>query len=968
MKSPRFQTKKFDSIFVIAVIAVVVAAIVASTLFSGNSYIPDKPLPDKSDSNITKLVISELMSNNGGIYVNDNNEACDYLELYNGTDKKINLAGYGLSDKQDTVKWVFPSTELNPGEYVVVGLTGRLENGLNAPFRLTSKGEERIILVNPNSKVIDAVDTVALDKNQAMMRDKDGNWFISDFGTPGYANSKEGQIAYYESLKSEEAGELVINEFLNRNKANFMKNGTAAGFIEFINISDHNVDLGEYTLGKTTENPFLRNLDSRILAPGDIYCIFTGSGDDNLGFRFENENGTVILSKKGRIVDEIEYHDLGSGVAICRNNDGSYSYTNIVSPGYRNTTDGVDSFQKEYLKNPRDLMINEVMSSNHSYLPQNGNQFYDWIELKNNSGIEINLSDYCLGKNDSNLEQYHLPDVTLAPGEFYILMASGDEKLTNNSYYHTNFKISSADTIYLSRNHRIVDCVNLSEIPYQYSYGRGKSDGFFYLSEPTPGSENGTGYRMVAAVPEIVSGGVYNGVSSVAVEIKGQGTVRYTTDGSFPTAYSAVYTGPFNVTGTTVVKARSYMEDAVTSNSAVASFIVNENHSLPVMSLSLDPDDFSYLNYNSNTRGLELQAYAQLYDGDDGFSIPCSIACFGGNSRNDEKKSYALRFDSDWGASDLVYHLFDNRDNSVFDAIVLRSGSNDISRTIFRDILATGAADPYMDVQAYKSCVLYINGDYWGIYNIREKINRSFICDHYNVDKDKVNIVHVSGYVEAGTDGISEIFDWVRSHDMSNDANYQYVSQLIDIDNVIDYWIYMTYYANRDVANIRYFSHPDVDGGRWKYILYDVDYGFRYPTYNYYYSYLTNPNGMTGWVENTYDNVIPRKLFNNSTFRNKWLERMNYLLHHELSIASLTERCNVIINSYAPEIARDRERWYGSYLAYDFGIPITLSSYNQQKQIVLDYIKVRQSYVLSQTQEFFGLSSASMKQIFGDLW
>ena len=104
MKSTRFQTKKFDSLFVTAVIAVVVAAIVASTLFSGNSYIPDKPLPDKSDNNITKLVISELMSNNGGIYVNSSNEACDYLELYNGTEKKINLAGYGLSDKQDTVK------------------------------------------------------------------------------------------------------------------------------------------------------------------------------------------------------------------------------------------------------------------------------------------------------------------------------------------------------------------------------------------------------------------------------------------------------------------------------------------------------------------------------------------------------------------------------------------------------------------------------------------------------------------------------------------------------------------------------------------------------------------------------------------------------------------------------------------------------------------------------------------------
>ena len=968
MKTVQAKKKKPDVIFIALSILLVITGIFASVVFNAEKTIPDKPLPVSDDINIKKLVISELMSSNNGVYVNEKNEACDYLELYNGTAKTIDLTGYGLSDKTDTVKWVFSDVSIEPGAYLVVGLTGRLEDGVNAPFRLSSKGGETIVLVNRNSKVIDAVDTVAMDRNQAMMRDKDGQWFISDFGTPGFPNTENGLTAYYESLKSDEAKELVINEFLNRNKGNFMVDGRYEGFIEFKNISDHNVDLGEYTIGKSKENPYLYHFDSVVIGPGEVYSIYTGNGDGHLGFRFENEAGVVVLSKKGKILDEIEYHSLDSGVAISRNDDGSYTYTNIVSPGYSNSTAGVDVFQRKRLVNPNGLMINEIMNSNREYLPQNGYNFYDWIELKNNSSAEINLSEYYLTKNDGNIHEYQLPDVVLQPGQMYIIMASGDVNLTNNSYYHANFKLGSSDTLYLVKENKIVDSINFQNIPDGYSYGRGAVDGFFFMESPTPGNENSPGYRIVAEKPVIKNEGVHNGVSTVAVEISGQGTVRYTTDGSYPTAGSAVYTGPFNVSATTVVKAKSFMDDAVPSTSSVATFLVNENHSLPIMSVSLDPSDFRYLNYNATTRGIEVQANAQLYDGDKGFSIPCSMACFGGNSRNDEKKSYALRFDSDWGASDLVYHLFDNRDNSVYDAIVLRSGSNDLSKTIFRDILCTSAADAYVDVQAYKSCVLYINGDYWGIYNIREKINSSFIADHYNVDKSKANIVHVSGTVETGNDGINDVIYWIKTHDMSNEDNYKYASTLLDMDNVIDYWIFQMYYCNRDVANIRYFSHPDVDGGRWKYILYDVDYGLRYTSINYYTNYLANPNGMTGWVDNTYDNTIPRDLFDNRTFCNRWLERLNYHLHNELSINSLTARMQGIVDSYAPEIARDRERWYGSYLSFDAGIPITVRSYNEQVNIIRNYIKNRQYYVLSHTQSFFGLSSSRMSQIFGDLW
>ncbi|MBQ1314974.1 MAG: lamin tail domain-containing protein, partial [Erysipelotrichaceae bacterium] len=284
MKSRVKQTEKFDGLFVIGTILVVVAAIVASTLFGGLSPVPSGDLPDREGNNIHKLVISELMSNNGGVWVNDQNEVVDYLEVYNGTDKTINLQGYGLSDRTDTIKWVFSDVTIPSGGYVTVGLTGRLQTGNNAPFRLSSKGGETISLINPSSKVIDAVETVSLGKNQAMMRDGDGNWFVSDFGTPGFANTRKGLEDYHASLIYDGEKELVINEFLNRNKANFLRNGRQDGFIEFKNVSDHSVDLGEYTIGKDITNPFLQKLESHVIASGEVLCIYTGDQKEDLGF------------------------------------------------------------------------------------------------------------------------------------------------------------------------------------------------------------------------------------------------------------------------------------------------------------------------------------------------------------------------------------------------------------------------------------------------------------------------------------------------------------------------------------------------------------------------------------------------------------------------------------------------------------------------------------------------------------
>ena len=129
------------------------------------------PLPEDADeSRYYELVISEVMTNNGGAYIAENGMRCDYAELFNGSSQRIHLLGYGLSDRTDKIKWAFPDIYIEPGEYLVVNLTGRDEDGLNASFRLTSSGGEELILVNAKSKVIDAVKTVSMDKNQCMIR------------------------------------------------------------------------------------------------------------------------------------------------------------------------------------------------------------------------------------------------------------------------------------------------------------------------------------------------------------------------------------------------------------------------------------------------------------------------------------------------------------------------------------------------------------------------------------------------------------------------------------------------------------------------------------------------------------------------------------------------------------------------------------------------------------------------------
>ncbi len=946
---------------ILLILILLIAAILFSFAFNKKEDdILESEIDDSGSPSYSTLVINEIMNNNDGSYADEYGKTYDWIEIYNGSNKEINLKNYTLSDEENTVKWAFDDIVINPKSYIVVFLSGENKEGLYTNFKLNKNGDEKLVFKNPNGKIIDLVETVKTDKNNSLARDLNGKWIIVKKATPGFDNTNEGYDKFINSLNIND-NSIEITEILVRNGGQFTDNyGAFSGYIELTNTTDEIVNLKGYSLSNDVDEPFKWNLPDIEIQPNEIILIYT-SGKDitedilHTSFNLDSKTGNVVLSKNGKIVRNISYDNLPNGYALTLIDD-EYKKTGILSGGFLNNNDGNEEFAKKYQNNKETLIINEVMNSNFSYLAQNGYEFYDWIEVKNNSKETINLKDYYLTTTLNDLDLYNMPDVNLKPGETYIIMASGDTNLSNTSYFHSNFKISETESLYIIKDEKIIDSMFICDVPVGYSFGRDTNYGFIYMKNPSPNKNNDSGKYDVAYSPEFsIKAGVYNVIDELILEIKAPGTIYYTLDGSNPTIYSNVYKDPIILDETTVVKAMSADDGKINSDYTVASYIINENHTLPVVSVSLNPNKFSNLQNDPWNEELEYDAYAELFEeGKDGFTVPCGFKLFGGSTRGLSKKSFSLKFRKEYGLSKLHYQVFENRDNSVYNTLVLRSGSQDYSAAMLRDPMMTSLMEPTeVDVQAYKPVILYINGNYWGIYYIREKVDEHFISSHYNVSPDETNIVRLDGVVSAGSKSDFEsIANYVNSHNMANSDNYNYIKEKIDIDNFITFWVAETYITNNDIINCRLFSHPDIEGGKWHMIFYDLDYAM-YNTGTNYYLFMTDVEGMSDFKVPT---DLMRNLMKNSEFRKRFVEILSDMLNNVWTDEKILNRIDEIYNIIEPEMERNQKRW-GQ----------TISDWNSSIAELKNFVKYRKNILLNQTKSYFNLSSSEMQEYFGDI-
>jgi hypothetical protein len=431
-----------------------------------------------------------------------------------------------------------------------------------------------------------------------------------------------------------------------------------------------------------------------------------------------------------------------------------------------------------------------------------------------------------------------------------------------------------------------------------------------------------------------VPGGYYD--QDVLVEIDGplsSSHVIFTVDGSVPTqADGSVYVRPIRLgaPAVTVVRARAVFPDGRLGPVVSASYFVGVHAALPLVSLIVDPTDLwdvesgIYVNPHERGETWERPVDVTYVDQDrcSGFQVPAGVRIHGHGTRGFPKMSFRLYFRQEYGVSRLAYPLFSESEVITFKRLVLHNSGQDrpvfphTNWTHLRNQLAMGLAFQHGGLAPHsRPVLLFINGELWGIYQLRERLDRFFLADHYGVQEaDFLQAPDVRGQsdvVMGDREDWDRLQQFLETHDLADPAGYAYVESQVDVANFIDYNILQIYASNDDWPhqNVHQFR-PSVPGGRWHWMFWDSDRGFaarpvgRVDT-NIMADLLERDDRYTGGR----DKLLLRKLLGNSGFRERFLSRTADLLNTTLAPSSVVDRIDALAAALEPDVVYEASRW-----------------------------------------------------------
>lgn len=708
---------------------------------------------------------------------------------------------------------------------------------------------------------------------------------------------------------SPDADKIKISELMVKNDATLLdSDGEFSDWFELVNTSDSPVSLAGWRVSDGEDKSGWSFPDVTIDAGG--YLLVFASSKESTGtelhasFSLSEDETLYLYAPENYLADSAPNVSTMADHSSVRRADGSFEDCIWPTPGYSNDAEGYELFCAAHTATSP-LVINEVMVYNDSYNRQPDGEYYDWVELKNVSEEPIMLAEYYLSDDKDNPMLWRLPERYLDPGALLVVHCSGNSDLSTSDTVHSNFSLNStSERLYLTSaaQQRVTDYVWLHDIFKDWTVGRmdGQS-GFFYLSSPSPWSGNrGNAYRYISDQPvSLGEDGIYNDVTSVSVELEGSGRIFYTTDGSRPDESSAEYTEPITLDKTTVIRAINVQDGAAPSRAITLSYIINENHTLPVLSLSTDsPSTFSGIYYNKR-KYYEIPANISYFEDGSSFNIDCGLKMKGWTSLENPKKSMGVSFRGCYGDDMLDYDIFGS-DVTEFSSLSIRAGQDYplaiIRNELFQELcLEMGDNVP---TQNSKYCILYLNGSYYGIYCLKEDFSKQYYASHNGVKKDDVTML--KSPVALNSEVYQEVFQFCRDNDMSLDENYDHICSVLDIDNVVDWFLIEGYTANSDVnGNMRYFKLND--GGKWQIAFYDLDW-----TFNYASNCFTNITDSNREVQVS---QLINRLLTNARFREQLLSRYSELVSTTLSNEHVLAKIDELQALLEPEVPRERDQW-----------------------------------------------------------
>lgn len=593
------------------------------------------------------------------------------------------------------------------------------------------------------------------------------------------------------------------------------------------------------------------------------------------------------------------------------------------------------------------LVINEYSCSNTATVMDAYNRREDWLELYNAGATPVNVTGYYLSDDPANLMKWQIPTANPINAGARRMVFFSDRGLVHaaTQQIHAGFKLKQTlgDWVILSdQNGVVIDSMKTRITQRNHSIGRSIDGGpdWGIFSAPTPNASNNTQVIYTSYAPKCVfslAAGFYAGAQVVTITNPDPNvTIRYTVNGQLPTAASPIYAGPINVATTTAIRAIGFssVSTVLPSNCETNTYFINESSAFNVVSVcgnfigagalfnNSQPtwSSFEYFT-NTGTQIFELEGGRASRHGNDSWAYPQKGVDFEAMDESGDKAG-------------IFERLFGTTLRDTFDRMMMKAAGSDNyaggpnNSTHLRDQFAQTLAEKYnldMDFRRWRPILLFINGTYRGLYDMRERVDGDYFEYYYGKDRKKVD--HLSYWgglnVRLGSDtGWVNLYNYIMTNNMAVQANYNHVKQFLNVNSFSQYFIINSYLVNHDWLNwntMWWRGRGNNNPVKWRYALWDMDAicGLNNP--NYTGLATTGPNADPCEPADLFNNNanikhtdMLKRLLQNPEFEQTYKDNWIMMFNGPLNCPNLIAHFDSVVNILTPEMNRQATQWGGT--------------------------------------------------------
>lgn len=660
------------------------------------------------------------------------------------------------------------------------------------------------------------------------------------------------------------------------------------------------------------------------------------------------------------------------------------------------------------------IVINEFVSSNNSVLQDIEGEFSDWIEIHNFGDVDVSLEGFKLSDNTNVLDKWTFPDVVIGANDYLLVFASNKDTIINDELHANFKISQSGEPLFLSNNEgEIVSETQSVYVPSDYSFARisDENSNMIISSTPSPNSIN-TIESGVACSHS--SGFYSENFNLELFAANNEHQIYYTLNGEIPSINSTLYSGPItiqnvsespnvfsnipttplvgpyqldkyiwtepeNVYKCNVVRFAEFsdglIQGGVQSRTLFVDPYLSERYEFPIISLITDSlnlfdhdtgiyvpgkrfeeEGFGWYpqgNYLNGGEDWERTVHSSFFakNGSLAFETDAGMRMKGFSSVSYPQKSINLFFRKRYGLNNINYKIFKNSQDKKYKRLVLRNSGNDFIHVHFRDAMLHELISTMdLEIQAFQPSIVFINGEYWGIHNLREKYDKYYFKYKFGIDEEDINLLNAYGNVKEGSDkDYKDLFNFIQNNDVTQDDNYDYVSTKLDISNFIDFQIAEIYFANYDWPCNNYNIWKSSDpGSKWRFLIYDLDMSFSSAYYSLYSveSMEHATSTASEWPYCSCSNLFFRKLLENETFKQAFISRFSFQMSNTFCPENVNKLIDEFKTLYENEIEEHIDRW---------NYPNSFENWENEVDILKEFANKRPEYMADNIRAFFDL-------------